>query len=234
MIGITVPLKDRYFPYFACFDFECYFDTANLLKNGPQLTFEARHVVLSSAIFSEFQDGVCHVTDGNETDLISKMVKCLEKISDAAYTILKKKFDYVFEAFNINQNCTCQNLQKEIKQYLHEIPILGFNSASYNLQSIKKSLIPVLLHKIDFVIKKANAYLCLKTDKLRFFDIRNLLATGFSYKKFLEAYECESGKFFFPYECVDFVEKLSCRRVPSHKAFYSRLTQSNISQADYE
>ena len=44
MIGITVPLKDRFFPYLACFDFERYFDTENLPKNGPQLTFQSRHV----------------------------------------------------------------------------------------------------------------------------------------------------------------------------------------------
>ena len=95
-------------------------------------------------------------TDGDETDLISKMVLCLQEISDAAYTLLKKKFQYVFEAFNTNQNCRCQNLQEEFEQYLHEIPVLGLNSASYDLQLIKKSLISVLLNKIDFVIKKVN------------------------------------------------------------------------------
>ena len=200
MIGITVPLKDRFFPYFASFDFKCYFDTENLPKNGPQLTFESRHVALSFAISSNvpgFQDGVCHVTNGDETDLISKMVTRLEEISDAAYTLLKNKFDFVFEAFSTNQNCRGQNLEKEFEQYLHEIPILGFNSASYDLQLIKKTLIPVLLNKINFVIKKANTYLCLKTDKLRFLDIRKFLAPGFFYKKFLEAYGCESGSFSF-------------------------------------
>ena len=142
-------------------------------------------------------------------------MSCLEEISDAAYTLLKQKFDYLFKAFNTNQNCRCQNLLKEFEQYLHEIPVLGFNSASYDLQLIKKSLIPVLPNKIDFVIKKANTYLCLKTDKLRFLDIRNFLAPGFSYKKLLEAYGCESGKFFFTYEFVDSVEKLEYPRVPT-------------------
>ena len=157
------------------------------------------------------------------------MVTCLEEISDAAYTLLKNKFDFVFEAFSTNQNCRGQNLQKE----LHEIPVLGFNSASYDLQLIKKTLIPVLLKKIDFLIKKANTYLCLKTDKLRFLDIRNFLAPGFSFKKSLEAYGCESGKFFFPYEFVNSVEKLYYPRVPPHQAFYSKLIQSNVSQAEY-
>ena len=236
MIGITVPMQDRHYLYFACFDFECYFDTVNLPKNGPKLTFKARHVALSFAISSNvrgFEAGVCHVTDGDETALISKMVSCLEDISDTAYAIQANKFDYVFKAFNTNHNCRCKNLQKEFEQYLHEIPVLGFNSASYDLQLIKKSLIPVLVHKIGFVIKKAKAYLCLKTDKLRFLDIRNFLAPGFSHKKFLEAFGCESGKFFFPYEFVDFVEKLNYPQVPQYEAFYSKLTRSNITEAQY-
>ena len=108
MIGIIVPSKDRHFPYFACFDFECNFDTVNLPKNGPQLTFESNHVTLSFAISSNvprFQSGVCHVTDGNEANLINEMVTRLEEISDAAYDLLKNKFQYVFEAFYTNQNC---------------------------------------------------------------------------------------------------------------------------------
>ena len=226
MIGITVPMQDRPYPYFACFDFECYFDTANLPKNGPKLTFETGHVALSFAISSNvpgFQAGVCHVIDGDETALISKMVSGLEDISDAVYAILANKFDYVFEAFNTNQNCRCKNLQKEFEQYLHEIPVLGFNSASYDLQLIKKSLILVLVHKIGFAIKKANAYLCLKTDKPRFLDIRNFLAPGFSYKKFLGAYGCESGKFFFPYEFVDSEEKIELSSSTTIRSFLQQV-----------
>ena len=82
MIGITVPLKDRHFPYFACFDVECYFGTANLPKNGPQLTIESRDVALSFAISSNvpgLQSVVCRVTDSNEANLINKMVTCLSR-----------------------------------------------------------------------------------------------------------------------------------------------------------
>ena len=92
MIGITIPMQDCHYPYFVCFNFECYGYTTNLLKNGPKLTFEARHVALSFAISSHvpgFEAGVCHATDGDETTLISKMVSCLEDISDAASAVLK-------------------------------------------------------------------------------------------------------------------------------------------------
>jgi len=42
--------------------------------------------------------------------------------------------------------------------------------------------------------KKANAYLCIKTDKLRFLDIKNYLAPDFSYAKFFKTYGSEEQK----------------------------------------
>ena len=87
--------------------------------------------------------------------------------------------------------------------------------------------------KIKFVLKKANSFLCLKTTKLRFLDIRNFLAPGFSYRKFLIAYGAEDRKFFFPYEFMDSFEKLNFPRPPPHEAFHSSLHQSNISNEEY-
>ena len=110
---------------------------------------------------------------------------------------------------------------------------MGFNSSNYDLVFIKPALIHCLMGKIKFVLKKANSFLCLKTKKLRFLDIRNFLAPGFSYRKFLIAYEAEDRKFYFPYEFMDSFEKLNFSRPPPHEAFYSSLHQSNISNEEY-
>jgi len=90
------------------------------------------------------------------------------------------------------------------------------------------------LEQIEFVIKRANSYLCIKTEKLKFLDIRNFLAPGFSYNKFLSAYGCHGDKFFFPYEHIDSLEKLEEKQIPTQQAFYSELTKSNITEAEYE
>ena len=47
-------------------------------------------------------------------------------------------------------------------------------------------MIQELLEKIKFVIKEAYNYLCIKTKKLRFLDIKYCLAPGF----FLEILDC--------------------------------------------
>ena len=42
--------------------------------------------------------------------------------------------------------------------------------------------------------------MCLSTDQLKFLDMNNYLAPGFSYAKYLKAYGCEVTKGHFPYE----------------------------------
>ena len=48
----------------------------------------------------------------------------------------------------------------------------------------------------------------MKTDKLNILDITNYLAPGYSYSKFLKAYDVEEQKVFFPYEWLDTLDKL--------------------------
>ena len=95
-----------------------------------------------------------------------------------------------------------ENLTKEFKAYCQELIITGFYSAFYDLNLIKPTLIQQLLDKIEFLIKKANNYLCIKTKKLRFLDVRHYLAPGFSFQKFLIAYGSVQTKFDFPYDFV--------------------------------
>ena len=86
---------------------------------------------------------------------------------------------------------------------------------------------------IQFVIKRQNTFMCFSTPKLKFCDIVNYLAPGFSYDKYLKAYGCELQKGHFPYECMDGVGKLDDRAIPPQAAFYSQLRNEGISDADY-
>ena len=49
-----------------------------------------------------------------------------------------------------------------------------------------------------FVIKSNNTFMCLSTDQLKFLDMINYIAPGFSYDKYLKAYGCEVTKGHFP------------------------------------
>ena len=63
--------------------------------------------------------------------------------------------------------------------------VIEFNSASYDLNLIKQTLIEQLLDKTDFVIRKVNNYLCIKTGTLKYLDIPHFPAPGYSYRRLL-------------------------------------------------
>ena len=84
-----------------------------------------------------------------------------------------------------------------------------------------------------FVIKRNNTFMCLSTDQLKFLDMTNYIAPGFSYGKYLKAYGCEVTKGHFPYEYMDRLEKLDDTALPPKEAFFSRLNNEGISDEDY-
>ena len=204
-IGIRVPETDRFYDYFCCFDFEAILGNEDLPGNGAKLSYDAKHTALSVAIASNIpgrKKGVCFVSEGNETDLVERLLTYLETLADEAYLLLQQKYSYVFDALESSQHFRKNNILQEFEAYCKELVVLGFNSGSYDLNLVKPILIAHLLDKIVFVIKPANNYLCIKTQKLRFLDIKNYLAPGFSYKNFLIAYGSSAKKIFFSYEFV--------------------------------
>ena len=206
------------------------------MQNAQQLTYKARHVPLSFAVSSNvpgYTNGVCHVSFGNKNDLIKKLIDYLDLLADVSYAILKEKLNYVFEALVNHPNCRSKKLTHKFCAYLQELPVLGSNSSNCDLALIKFALLHCLMDKIVFTLKKANSFLCLKTTKLRFLDIQNFLAPGFSHGKFFNAYGCGDWKFYFPYEFIDSIKKLIFPRPPPRDAFYSTLHQSNISDEKY-
>ena len=76
----------------------------------------------------------------------------------------------------MSENVRKEKILNEFNSYCKELIVLGFYSAFYNLNLIKPMLIQILLEDIEFVIKRTNSYLCLKTSKLRFLDIKNFLS----------------------------------------------------------
>ena len=126
-------------------------------------------------------------------------------------------------------------LIKKFHAYLSELPIVGFNSQKYDLNVLRTPLIRYLMKhdQIKFVIKRDSSMKCLKTVQLKFLDILNYLAPGFSYDSFVKAYGCNLQKGFFPYEYVDSLDKLDDNSLPPHSSFWSDLKNSNISSEEY-
>ncbi|XP_071829770.1 uncharacterized protein [Apostichopus japonicus] len=132
--------------------------------------------------------------------------------------------------------------------YCRQIPVIGFNSGKYDINVMKGLMYQSLekLHQnedesahdgypaVSQVIKRNGDYMSISSKWLKFLDIKNYLAPGFSYKQFLEAYKCQEEKGFFPYDWMDGLEKLSTTSLPSHDNFYNKLKGTNISSVEYQ
>ena len=259
--GIIVSPVLRYYPYRATFDFECYFNDERLPTNTDHVEWIARHVPLSVSVASNvpgYEPAQCYITDGDSDKLVADMMRHLHTISDAAYDALLPSYVDVLadldarkhaweeetkEAEEEDEEEEAENgkktvnpyktLENQLQVWLHQLPVVGFNSGRYDLNAIKKFFVPLLIHNNAAVIKRQNTYMCLSTDQLKFVDICNYLAPGVSYDKYLKAYGCELQKGHFPYEYMDDLQKLEDRVLPPQSAFFSRLKNEGISNDDY-
>ena len=245
----------RFFSHRATFDFECFFDEVVASQQTLKFKVEAHHVPLSVSVASNvdgYESAKHFVTDGDPHNMVQQMVCYLEEVSCRSEEILRDEFQPVIEQLESKlhhvQNRPTTNdrakkkrlqqlfkLRQELDEYICTLPVLGFNSARYDLNLVREYLYPALFRmgKIKQLIKKGNAYQCIQTATLKFLDITNYLAPGYSYRQFLKAYGAEAGKGFFPYEWFNSLEKLDYPSLPPHAAFFSKLKNENISEEEY-
>ena len=73
-----------------------------------------------------------------------------------------------------------RSLYKKFECYCAQLPILGFNSAAYDIPLVKSKFAKHLNLQEQshaFIIKKANKYLCISTDQFNFFGYKSVFST---------------------------------------------------------
>ena len=180
-----------------------------------------------------YEDARCYVTDGDADKLVADMMTRLNTISDAAFASLLPLYADVLNELEVRKDAWDEAERKAPKEddakqeddeevdmgntktnpyktligqllgWLHQLPVIGFNSGKYDLNVIKQFFVAYLLKpskqdkdedideedddddETQFVIKRQNTFMCFSTKKLKFLDIVNYLAPGFSYDKYL-------------------------------------------------
>lgn len=236
----NIPVDDSFvFPFRSTFDFEAYQE--KIEKKTKHTTFFSKHVPLSVSVCSNvrgFCDPVCFVNEGDTQCMIDDMVDYLETVSLASYSILLEIFEQTFRELDrkIETNCPsipAESLKDELDTYLRQLPVVGFNSSNYDINLSKPYLIRRIAKDLEFVVKRNNQYVCLSTPSLKFLDIVNFLAPGYSYSKYLKAFGVQEPKGYFCYEYVTSLDVLKETRLPPHPSFYSTLKKENITKDEY-
>ena len=178
--------------------------------------------------------------------MIAKTVEYLTSLSRTAPLLLLERYQELFEEMEIKMTDQLDpedhkfdnkkrkhplyKLQLQLEGNLQELPVIGFNSGKYDLNAIKISFFSYLVEheNFEFVVKRNNNYMCVKTENLKLLEISNYLAPEFNYAQFLKAYGCSEEKGNFPYEWVTTLEKLKHTVLPPKEAFYISLRNQHI------
>ena len=186
------------------------------------------------------EDAQCYVTNGASDKLVEDMMRGLSAISDTAFDMLISSYDNVLNELEVRKEAWDEAERKAFKEdeskqdddeevemgevkinpyktligqllgWLHQLPVIGFNSGKYDLNVVKQFFVTYLLKRskqddnddgeeeeddeIRFVIKRQNTCMCFSTRKLRFLDIINFLAPGYSYDKYLRRMDASCRK----------------------------------------
>lgn len=256
--GIAVNPDDRFYPYRSMFDFETF--CKPLPENGVKLHFTKELVPASVSVATNvpgissdgwnFLEPRCFVSSGNVSDLVADMFAYLCEISDRCFYLLNEKLADIFSDMDrcierlsqgkLKVPYTAKELNRvkiKLTRWMKQHPVLGFNSARFDVPLILKFLVPYLIQndiKIENCIKQANGFMSLSTEKLVFLDILKFLGPGINYASFLKAFNVKEKKLVFCYDAFSSLEMLSLTTLPPHSAFFSELTQTNVSIEEYQ
>ena len=255
-VGIQVPEELRFHRFRATFDYEAYMKKSSGGARDPA-GFMSEHVPMSCSIASNVpghEGPVCLTSSGSPQDLVVQMISHLNSISRAAHDLYRELFEGILLTIRTNSRegmpSRVKKASRGLERWMKSLPVVGFNSAKYDLCLIHKYLIRALkgaVHVTDeeddgenistdqiWVIKRGNAIISLQTPLLHFLDICNYSAPGTSYSRYLNTYgqDPDLVKSFFPYEAVTSLEVLDQEGMPAYNAFFSSLKGCNTLEED--
>lgn len=161
-----------------------------------------------------------------------------KKYDDAVerYADVLREIDSRIEVEEANgSKSELKNLRHKLVSRMKNLTVWSFNGSNYDLAVIKAYLFTIIrkYDRVEFVIKKMNSYIQIRTSRLNFLDIVHFLGPRTSYRKFIEESGVEQRKGFFPYSYMTDLEKLKETKLPEKRFFYNDLTKSDISDENY-
>ena len=213
------------------YDFEAYGDKNYREESTGALTIENAHVSISVSVGDTLETEPTHICERNPAELVRKFLKELERREKNIQD--KVRAEFVPEDMHL----LTKDQQQKINEWCDQVPVVGFNSGSYDLNLIKNHFASTLAEvtKKVKVAKKGNKTMFLLTWGARFLDIINYLGPGTSYDKWVKAYGCEAAKSWFPYEWFDTPEKLDYPGLPKYEDWYSKLKGEYVlTRAEWE
>ena len=163
-----------------------------------------------------------HICSRDPEELIGRFLKELERRGAVIRRQMAKYIPKDFHFLPAKQ-------QFLILQWCRQIPVMGFNSGSYDLNMIKKHFVTKITGENEVkVASKQIKIMFMSTPNFKFLDIMNYVAPGTSYDKWVKTHGAELAKSWLPYEWFGTVEKLDYPELPAYWHFYSKLKNEKV------
>ena len=226
--------KTKAYPHAILYDFEAYGDKNRRKEPTGNLTIENQHVPISVSVGDTLEtaitkDGkhvqkVTHICETNPKVLVQKFMEELKRREKNIRAKVRAEF------MPADIELVPKDQRKKIEEWCDQVPTLGFNSGSYDLNLIKNYFAEQLAGATNKVrvAKNGSKIMFILTDRLRFLDIINYLGPGTSYERWVKAYDCKTTKSWLPYEWFDSAEKLDYPGLPEYEAWYSKLKKEYV------
>ena len=194
--------KTETFPHAIVFDFEAVLDRSKRRRPTKELLFENQHTPVSVSLADTLDRELVHICSRDPEELIGSF---WEELEGRGAVIRRQMAKYIRNDFHFLP----AKQQFLILQWCLQIPVLRFNSGSYDLNMIKKYFVTKITgENEDKVASKQRKIMFMSTPNFMFLDIMNYVAPGTSYDKWVKTYGAELTKSWLPYDWFDTVEKL--------------------------
>ena len=214
-------------------------------------------------IIDQYEDIICHITQwfaekyitidltpslrgGDDATVATIDHESIEYHADGNQDAIVQYTKYASQQFDV---CWREiRLLSRRKKFINHLPVLGFNSGGYDIPLIKPWLFSELVSltsddSIEVIKKSSSRYMPITVYSLPhgaggfvFLDIMQYLAPGFNLDTFIKSFSSvpSDSKSYFPYEYIDSYDKLQETQLPPYDAFYSKLKQENVLDAEYQ
>ena len=202
-----------FMPYlhFIVYDFEALLPPLNE-HCTDDLTYLSGDITISVAVHDTLSKGreeqPVYLVDQNPGRLVERFIEAVtEKQKAIAADVLKQ------QPYPSDFQMLRDEVQKQWRQWVNQVPLIGFNSGKYYLNMVKAYYVKKICYNKEdecnedvFAVKKDNDYMFLTTSKFKILDVKNYIGPGLNFDAWCKSMGCRLQKLMFPYEWLDSYE----------------------------
>ena len=131
----------------------------------------------------EREEEPVYLVDKNPEHLVERFIQAVTEKQKAIARDVLKQHPYPSDFQKLPHG-----VKKQWKQWVNQVPVIGFNSGKYDLNMVKKYFVHNIAYDKEgeckedvFAAKKENDYMFLTTPNFKFLYVKNYIGPGLSY-----------------------------------------------------